>query len=202
MHPKRTMVFDPAEPLIDPTHFTKHDWHDFYRGAQEKIPAVYPEPLGNYVSMYCFVDADHASDRATRKSHTGVLILLNRAPIIWYSKRQPGVETSTHGSEFMAMKIAVELIEALRYKMRMFRIPFEGPTSIFCDNNAVVLNSSVPDSTLAKKHNSVSYHRVREAVAAGTVQITKEDTLTNLVDPFTKMLTAKRREELFDLWLY
>jgi hypothetical protein len=32
------------------------------------------------------------------------------------------------------MKNAVELSEALRYKLRMFGVPIKGPTNIFCDN--------------------------------------------------------------------
>ena len=43
----------------------------------------------------------------------------------WFSKRQNTVETSTFGSEFIAMKTAVEHVEALRYKLRMIDIPIE-----------------------------------------------------------------------------
>jgi hypothetical protein len=37
------------------------------------------------------------------------------------------VETSTFGSEVVAARIAVELIESLRFKLRMFGVPIEGP---------------------------------------------------------------------------
>ena len=60
-------------------------------------------------------------------AHTGVILYINRAPIIWYSKRQNTVESSTFGSEFIAMKIAVELIEGLRYKLRMMGVPIKDP---------------------------------------------------------------------------
>jgi hypothetical protein len=79
------------------------------------------------VSTHCFVDADHAGNLVTRRSQSGILLFVNRAPIVWYSKRQNTVETSTFGSEFVAMCIAVELIESLRYKLRMFGIPIDGP---------------------------------------------------------------------------
>ena len=88
-------------------------------------------PRGNPMSTHCFVDASHGSDMSTRRSQTGILIFCNRAPIIWYSKRQNTVEASTFGSEFQAMKNAVELIEALRYKLRMFGVPIDGPTNVF-----------------------------------------------------------------------
>ena len=86
------------------------------------------------------------------------------------------------------MKKSIELIEAFRYKLRRFGVPIEGPTNIFCDNEAVYKNCSIPESTLRKKHHSFAYHRNREAVAAMTCKIAKEDTKTNLSDLFTKIL--------------
>jgi hypothetical protein len=55
------------------------------------------------------------------------------------------------------MKSAVELIEALRYKLRMFRVPIEGPTNVFCDNEAVCKNTTRSESTLTQKHHSIAY---------------------------------------------
>ena len=198
----RKLGFDPRHPSINEKRFKQYDWHDFYRGAEEAIPGDMPVPRGNPVTTHCFVDASHGSDRATRRSQTGILILINSAPIIWYSKRQNTVEASTFGSEFTAMKNAVELIEAMRYKLRMFGVPIEGPTNVFCDNEAVCKNTTLPESTLKKKHHSIAYHRCREAVAAGTVRIAKEATRTNLSDLFTKLLPQPRREELLDKFTY
>ena len=92
------------------------------------------------MSTHCFVDADLAGNLISRRSQTGVLIFCNRSPVIWHSKRQNSVESSTFRSEIMALKNAIELIEALRYKLRMFGVPIEGPTNIFCDNEAVYKN--------------------------------------------------------------
>jgi hypothetical protein len=64
------------------------------------------------------------------------------------------------------MRMAVDMI-ALHYKLCMFGVPIEGPANVFCDNKSVATNSTVPTSTLKKKHNSIAYRRVREAVAAG-----------------------------------
>jgi hypothetical protein len=106
------------------------------------------------------------------------------------------------GSEFTAMKNAIEMIEALRYKLRMFGVPLTGPTNVFCDNEAVYKNTTRPESTLSKKHHSISYHRVREAVAAATVRVSKEGTATNLADIFTKTMPATKRAELLDKFTY
>ena len=112
------------------------------------------------------------------------------------------METSTFGSEFVAACIAVELIESLRYKLRMFGVPLVGPANMFCDNNWVVVNCTIPESTLKKKHYAIAYHKVREAVAQGTIRIAKEDTKTNLADILTKPLPGPRMKELLYHILY
>jgi hypothetical protein len=120
---RSVLVFDDTYPNFDERRFKKCDWAEFYPDAAEAIPHNAPEPRGKEVSTTCFVDADHAGCHETRRSHSGVLIYVNRAPILWFSKRQNTVETSTFGSEFVALKIAVELIEGLRYKLRMMGVP-------------------------------------------------------------------------------
>ena len=201
-HPKRKIAFDPDHPEIDERRFHQYDWYDFYRDAKEAIPLNAPEARGLPVSTHCFVDANLAGDLATRRSQTGILIFVNRAPVIWHCKRQNTVEASTFGAEIVALKNAIELVEALRYKLRMFGVPIECPTNVYCDNEAVTKNCSIPESTLKKKHHSIAYHRNREAVAAGIVRVAKEDTETNLADLLTKALSVRRRDELLDRFMY
>ena len=126
-NPKQKIAFDPDHPLIDEQQFKKHDWYDFYRDANEAIPGDMPPPRGNGITMHYFEDADLSGNTVTRRSQAGILIFVNRAPIIWNSKRQNTVEASTYGSEIVAMKNSVELIEALRYKLRMFGVTIDGP---------------------------------------------------------------------------
>ena len=200
--PRRRLFFDPDHPQISETRFKKFDWEDFYKDSKEELPPNMPEARGNYVSTHCFVDANHAADKSTRKSQTGILIFINKAPVLWHSKRQNGVEASTFGSEFIALKNAFELVVALRYKLRMFGIPIEGETNMFCDNEAVYKNSSTPESVLNKKHHSIAYHYCRSLVAMCVGRLAKEDTKTNLADLFTKCLPASKRNELLDYFMY
>jgi Reverse transcriptase (RNA-dependent DNA polymerase) len=196
-HPKARIVFDDAVPPIDDTEFVECDWKEFYPGAGELLPAAPPEPLGRSCVMTCFVDADHAGNLATRRSQTGILILLNSAPIVWYSKRQNTVEASTFGSEFNALRVAVDLIVALRFKLRMLGVEIDRATNVFCDNQSVVLNSSLPHSTLTKKHNSICFHWVREAVAAGIIRVAYVKSEKNLADGLTKTLDGERRRSIY-----
>ena len=62
----------------------------------------------------------------------------------------------------------------------------------------------MPELMLNKKHNSINYHVVREAVASGILRVGKKDTLTNLKDPLTKLVPYSRKQELLEeiLWDY
>ena len=98
----------------------------------------------------------------------------------------------------MATRIAVEMIESLRYKLRMFGVEIDGPTILYCDNQSVVHNAQHPESKLKKKHISISFHKIREAVAAGVVEIHKVGTTDNLADVLTKPLSGVRTSILTD----
>ena len=92
---KLTLYFDPSLPNIDMTMF-KGDHADVfkeqYRGAEEELPPRMPKPRGRQVTTTAFVDSSHASNKMTRKSHTGYVIFVNCAPIVWYSKQQNTIE--------------------------------------------------------------------------------------------------------------
>jgi Reverse transcriptase (RNA-dependent DNA polymerase) len=191
-HSRSKLVFDDTYVPIDDE--VKHDWTSFYPHAKELIPENMPKPRGNAVQQIVFVDADHAADIVTRRSRTGILLYLNRAPILWYTKRQNSVETSTFGSEFMATKTAVEIIKGMRYKLRMMGIPLDGHAHLRVDNMPVVANSTLPESTLKKKSNSIAYHFTRESVAADILRIAYETSKTNKADILTKTHTGVERE--------
>ena len=144
------------------------DWRDFYGDVHEELPPNMPDAKGQSVVVSCFVDANHAGNMITCRSHTGLLIYVQNVPIVWFSKRQNTVESSSFGSKFVALRTAKDMIVALRHKLRMFGVPIAGPANVFCDNNGVVKNTTIPESMLAKKHtNAINYHAIREAVAAG-----------------------------------
>ena len=96
----------------------------------------------------------------------------------------------------------MEGIISLRYKLCMFGVPFDGPTEVFCDNNAVVLNTSNVESKLNKKHNQLAYNAVRWAVAAQIIRVGWIDSKENLADAMTKVLSSASRQYLFGNWTY
>ena len=131
------MPFDSEHPHISSSRCKSYDWFDSYRDTKESIPPKIHEAKGLAMSISVFVNVDLAKDKENRRSQTVVFIFLNKSPIHWYGKRQPQVESSTFGSAFRAMKTGVKMTEDLRYKLRMFGVPIEWPTSLFCDDQAV-----------------------------------------------------------------
>jgi len=178
------------------------DWKDFYGEMVEEDPAGMPVPLGEAVKIRTYLDADHAGNVVTRRSHTGILIFVNNSLIVQYSKKQNTVESATFGDEMVAMRIARDLTVALRIKLKMFGAPIDGPADFFCDNDSVVKNTNIPTSTLAKKHNSVNYHIIRESAAAGILRVAKIPTEYNHSDALTKILPLFKRIRLLNPLLY
>ena len=56
------------------------------------------------------------------------------------------------------MRQCCEYLRRLRYKLRMMGIPVDLLLFVFGDNQSVLYNTTLPDSTLKKKSLSISYH--------------------------------------------
>ena len=146
--------------------------------------------------MTLFCDADHAGNAVTRRSHAGLLMFLDNAPINSFSKAQATVKTFTFGSKGVVMRLRVNMIQALRHKLRMMGIEIDGSCEVHCDNKGLVDTVSVPESTSKKKHNAINWHRTREACAMNVIRVDKENTKTDLADLLTKCLSLDTRRAL------
>ena len=197
------MVFDPTYPEIDMTTFQEHEWKSFYGNVKEAIPPGAPDPRGKEVDIRMYVDSDFAGDKMTRRSRSGYFIFVNSAIVSWMSKKQSTIETSVFGAEFVAMKIGVEALRGLRYKLRMMGVPISGPSYIYGDNLSVVKNTQRPESTLRKKSNQVCYHAVRESVAMGESLVGHISSTENPADLATKLIPGgQKRNYLVGKVLY
>jgi hypothetical protein len=157
--PEGRIIIDTSYPDHSMYPVEDHsNWMEFYPDAGEEIPKDLPPEKGPKVRMTVYVDADHAHDLVTRRSITGILVMLNKTPIRWISKRQKTVETSTYGSELVTSRVATELILEIRYMLRSLGVALDGLALMLGDNMSVVLNTTVPSSVLKKKHNAIAYH--------------------------------------------
>jgi hypothetical protein len=127
--PKGIVIIDTSYPDHSMYPVEDHsNWVEFFPDSGEEITMDLPPEKGSRVKMTVYVDADHAHDLVTRRSITGILVMLNNTPIRWISKRQKTVETSTYGSELLASRVAMELILEVRYILRSLGVPLDGPT--------------------------------------------------------------------------
>src|SRR5215207_232916 len=78
----------------------------------------------------------------------------------------------------------------------MLEVPMSGPSIMFGDNLAVVNSASIPDDTLKKRHNALSYHRVQEAIAANVIKFYHIDGTENPADVLTKFLPKYKFQHL------
>jgi hypothetical protein len=191
------IVVDPNFKDWSGYNTTEYDtWKEFYPDAEEDMPDNMPVPKGKGGRMTVYVDADHAHDKVTRRSVSGIVLFINNTPVRYISKRQKTVETSTYGSEMVAARIATELVMEYRYNLRMLGVPVEGPAMLLGDNLSVILNTTVPSSMLKKKHLACNYHRVREAVAARILTFCHIDSKDNVSDLLTKPLAPAQHMAL------
>ena len=205
-HHNSRIVMDPTYPDIDEEMFPRKNWSMFYGHEPEGLPPDAPLPLGKEFIIRAFVDADFAGDKVSRRSRTGFLVMINNAHVYWFSKKQTACETSSFGSEFIALKQCCEYLKGLRCKLRMMGIPVSNPCFIYGDNHSVLYNTSKPESVLKKKTSSVAYHYVREGVSNDQWRTAYIHTSLNPADVLTKSLPAgenryrKVRMLLYDIY--
>ena len=185
--PDGAIRFRIGEPDFSSLKDQEYDWtRTVYSGACEQIPHDIPKPLGKHVQTTHYVDANLHHDLATGKAVTAALHFLNQTPIDAYTKRQSTVETATYGSEFVAARTAVDKIIEIRTTLRYLGVPIRDKSYMFGDNRSVVTSSTIPNSTISKRHHLASYHRVREAIAAKFFSFHWKDGKSNPADILSK----------------
>ena len=180
---------DPSPISYDGLDFKDEDWTKCYPDAEEYIEENSSEPKVDTVPLTVFKDASHATCLDTRRSVTGILILLGNGPFFYFSKRQNTLENSTYDSELVAMRYFIKNLLRLLYKLRMMEMDVEKCSILLGGNNSMIVNTQLSSSSIKKKHNAVAFHKAREAVAAGYVRTGHIDGTENPSDVLTKAVS-------------
>jgi hypothetical protein len=166
----------------------KSDWTYVYGKVKRELPHNIPKAKGGEVMITMFADVNLFHDRVAGHLVMGLLMMLNRTSNDWLNKKQNCAETATCGSEFVAARVATDKIIEMRYMLRMLGVTMSGPSFMFGDNFTVVISSSLPDDSLKKGHNALSYHSIKEAIAATVLKFYHIGSDNNPADALTKFL--------------
>ena len=82
-------------------------------------------------------------------------------------------------------------------------IPVIGCAFLHGDNQSVLCNTCIPDTTLKKKNHGIAYHFVREGVAREEWVTGYVKSENNAADPLTETIPSReRRDQLVVHYLY
>ncbi|CAM9224442.1 unnamed protein product [Heterosigma akashiwo] len=150
--------------------------------------------LGGDLVLRAYSDADFCNDRVDGKLVTGYILFLGDAPIVWSSKLQGAVTTSTVEAEYMALRSAVKDIMWLRSLLAEMGCPQHDPTPVVEDNSACVEWANDLLVNKRNRHFHVSYHLAKEQVSLGTIRMFFIKTHDQVADILTKALNAANFE--------
>ena len=133
------------------------------------------------------VDADYAGDIDSRHSTSGYVLSVFGSAVVWGSKKQHSVATSTVEAEFMATSLAIKELNWLRGFMEEIGTP-PWSVKLYCDNQGCIANLKNPLYSKYTKHIAVCFHFAREAIAKGQVTLCYVESARNKADMLTKPL--------------
>jgi hypothetical protein len=116
-----------------------------------------------------------------------VLHLTNQTLLDSYTKKQMIVESATYGSEFMAGRTATGANHGVVYYIAVHGSASQG-SYVHVWGQQMAGNSCVmPKARLHKRHVLISFHRIREAVAARILHFIHIPGANNPADVLSKL---------------
>lgn len=141
------------------------------------------------INLYC--DSDFAANRDDRTSTGGLMLMVDKAPIMWRVNKHKQVSLSTMESEFVTMVDAAK--EMLWFqnvmlecdKLQIFNFK-KASRTIWCDNQAAIAFASSPIENSSSKHISVKYFFIRNLIHQKAFKVSYISTKLNVADALTK----------------
>ncbi len=151
-------------------------------------PAISIRYSGRSLDLHAYTDSDWASDKDTRRSTSGVIVIMARGPVNWLSKLQPIVAVSSMEAEYIACFFALQDVVWIRQLLKDLGLERTDPTHVHIDNRSARQLAENPVHHQRSKHIDIKYHWIRDMVAAGTVQLIDVPTEDQRADFLTKSL--------------
>ncbi len=176
----------------------------YLKGTRDRGLIINPQEQNMILELYSDADfaglwnVEESDDPICVRSRTGYVITLGGVPLIWSSKLQTEIATSTMHAEYIALSTSMrELIpvqNVLNDICNALKIERDQATQIATiheDNEGALnlANSPLPKITPHSKHFAVKYHWFREKLTELKVVIKYVKTTYQKADIFTKGLT-------------
>eukprot|EP00253_Pinus_taeda_P014965 PITA_14965 len=146
--------------------------------------------LDKVLDIHGFVDADWAGDLDQRRSTSGYVFNLFGGATSWMSKKQSVVALSTTKAEYMVATHASKEVVWLQRLCSSMGLVQEA-IRIYCDNQSAIFLVKNPAYHSKTKHIDVQYHFVRDMIEDKEVLLVKMDTLKNIIDALTKLMSLE-----------
>lgn len=148
------------------------------------------------LQIRCYSDADHAGNQSNRRSTSGILVFLNRAPVCYRAQQQPVVSLSTTEAEYIAAAACVQELIWVKDFLEELGIATDGSPLFRCDNQSAIKLIKNPELHQRTKHIDNRFHFIREKYENGYFNVEYVPTDDQLADLFTKSLTGQRHRSL------
>ena len=128
-------------------------------------------------------------DKETRRSTTGFIIFMGSSPVTWYSKLQHCVAISTAESEYYSLNDCALKCMWMRNFLNELNIKVNCIT-INIDNKAAIYNSKIETINQKSRYIDLKYHKIRELIKEGKIDLKYIKSQDNLADGLTKYLNS------------
>ena len=149
--------------------------------------------------LWAYTDSDWAEDQIDRKSNSGFVCFLSNSPIMWKSKKQTIVATSSAEAEYIAMSTAAKEIIWIRRLIEGFGLQQNGPTPVHSDSMSAIAMVSNPKSGSKTKHIDTKFHHVKDLVSNKVLKLEYVPTERNVADVLTKPLGKNKLKQFREL---
>jgi len=128
----------------------------------------------------------HSDWGTSRQSMTSFSVYLRNSLISWKSKKKGTISKSSCEAEYRVMTTVTCEIQWLTYLLQDFKVPFEQPSLLYCDNDSARYIAANPVFHERTKHIEIDCHVIREKLKKGFIHLLPISTTEQLVDIYTK----------------
>uniref|UniRef100_A0AAV1UBW3 Polyprotein n=1 Tax=Peronospora matthiolae TaxID=2874970 RepID=A0AAV1UBW3_9STRA len=150
------------------------------------------EGISDDLQLSAYTDTDWASNKDNRRSTSGVLVMINGAPVIFKSKMQQSVAFSTAEAEYMVLSLCAQRVLWTKSLLKEMQVQINYAIPIYEYNKSAIAIATNDGYQSRAKHITIRYHFVREQVKDKIIVLQYTETKPQLADFLTKPISTKK----------